>query len=69
MFTVLMNRRTGIWHPRHTDELVATFLSVAVSQIQAISPKRAATLVLRQFEVDFSDVLERRLRGIRLNRR
>lgn len=31
----------------YRDELVATFLSVAVSQIQSISPERAAALGLR----------------------
>jgi IS5 family transposase len=46
----------------YRDELVATFLSVAVSQIQSISPERAAALVLRQFEGDSFDALERRLR-------
>jgi hypothetical protein len=46
----------------YRDELVATFLSVAVSQIQSISPDRAAALVLRQFEGDSFDALERRLR-------
>ncbi|MFC7059991.1 transposase [Halovenus salina] len=45
----------------YRDELVATFLSVAVSQIQSISPERAAALVLRQFEGDSFDALERRL--------
>jgi len=46
----------------YRDELVATFLSVAVSQIQSIPPERAAALVLRQFEGDSFDALERRLR-------
>ncbi len=46
----------------YRDELVATFLSVAVSQIQSITPERAAALVLRQFEGDSFDALERRLR-------
>ena len=46
----------------YRDELLATFLSVAVSQIQSISPERAAALVLRQFEGDSFDALERRLR-------
>jgi len=46
----------------YRDELVGTFLSVAVSQIQSISPERAAALVLRQFEGDSFDALERRLR-------
>jgi len=46
----------------YRDELVATFLSVAISQIQSISPERAAALVLRQFEGDSFDALERRLR-------
>lgn len=45
----------------YRDELVATFLSVAVSQIQSIAPERAAALVLRQFEGDSFDALERRL--------
>ena len=44
------------------DELVTAFLSVAVSQIQSIRPERTAALVLRQFEGDSFDVLERRLR-------
>ena len=46
----------------YRDELIATFLSVAVSQIQSISAERAAALVLRQFEGDSFDALERRLR-------
>jgi hypothetical protein len=46
----------------YREELVATFLSVAVSQIQSITPERAAALVLRQFEGDSFDALERRLR-------
>ena len=46
----------------YRDELVATFLSVAMSQIQSIQPERAAALVLRQFEGDSFDALERRLR-------
>jgi len=46
----------------YRDELIAPFLSVAVSQIQSIPPKRAAALVLRQFEGDSFDALERRLR-------
>ena len=46
----------------YRDELVATFLSVAISQIQSIPPERAAALVLRQFEGDSFDALERRLR-------
>jgi IS5 family transposase len=46
----------------YRDELIATFLSVAVSQIQSIPPERAAALVLRQFEGDSFDALERRLR-------
>ena len=46
----------------YRDELVATFLSVAISQIQSIQPERAAALVLRQFEGDSFDALERRLR-------
>jgi hypothetical protein len=46
----------------YRDELVATFLSVAVSELQSISPERAAALVLRQFEGDSFDALERRLR-------
>jgi len=46
----------------YRDELLATFLSVAVSQIQSIPPERAAALVLRQFEGDSFDALERRLR-------
>lgn len=46
----------------YRDELVATFLSVAVSQIHSIAPERAAALVLRQFEGDSFDALERRLR-------
>lgn len=46
----------------YRDELIATFLSVAVSQIQSITPERAAALVLRQFEGDSFDALERRLR-------
>ena len=46
----------------YRDELLATFLSVAVSQIQSISPERAAALVLRQFEGDSFDALERRIR-------
>jgi len=45
----------------YRDELVATFLSVAMSQIQSIQPERAAALVLRQFEGDSFDALERRL--------
>ena len=45
----------------YRDELVATFLSVAVSELQSISPERAAALVLRQFEGDSFDALERRL--------
>jgi len=45
----------------YRDELVATFFSVAVSQIQSISPERAAALVLRQFEGDSFDALEQRL--------
>jgi len=45
----------------YRDELVATFLSVAVSQIQSISAERAAALVLRQFEGDSFEALERRL--------
>jgi len=44
------------------DELVATFLLAATSQIQSIQPERAATLVLQQFEGDSFDALERRLR-------
>ncbi|MDL0129248.1 transposase (plasmid) [Halobacterium sp. MBLA0001] len=46
----------------YRDELLATFLSVAVSEIQSIPPERAAALVLRQFEGDSFDALERRLR-------
>ncbi|MFC7074388.1 transposase [Halovenus rubra] len=46
----------------YRDELLATFLSVAVSQIQSISPERASALVLRQFEGDSFDALERRIR-------
>ena len=46
----------------YRDELVATFLSVAMSEVQSISPERAAALVLRQFEGDSFDALERRLR-------
>jgi hypothetical protein len=46
----------------YRDELVATFLSVAISEIQSISPERAAALQLRQFEGDSFDALERRLR-------
>jgi hypothetical protein len=46
----------------YRDELVATFLSVAISEIQSIPPERAAALVLRQFEGDSFDALERRLR-------
>jgi len=46
----------------YRDELIATFLSVAVSQVQSISHERAAALVLRQFEGDSFDALERRLR-------
>ena len=46
----------------YRDELIATFLSVAVSQTQSITPERAAALVLRQFEGDSSDALKRRLR-------
>ncbi len=46
----------------YRDELIATFLSVAVSQIQSFPPERAAALVLRQFEGDSFDALERRLR-------
>jgi hypothetical protein len=46
----------------YRDELVATFLSVAIAEIQSISPERAAALVLRQFEGDSFDALERRLR-------
>ncbi|WP_310675230.1 transposase [Natronomonas sp.] len=46
----------------YRDELVSTFLSVAVSQIQSIPPERAAALVLRQFEGNSFDTLERRLR-------
>ncbi|WP_049897226.1 transposase [Natrinema pellirubrum] len=46
----------------YRDELLATFLSVAVSKIQSIPPERAAALVLRQFEGDSFDALERRLR-------
>jgi hypothetical protein len=46
----------------YRDELIATFLSVAMSQIQSIPPERAAALVLRQFEGDSFDALERRLR-------
>src|SRR6056297_2794257 len=46
----------------YRDELIATFLSVAISQVQSISPERAAALVLRQFEGDSFDALERRLR-------
>ncbi|WP_256419619.1 transposase [Halorubrum laminariae] len=45
----------------YRDELVATFLSVAVSELQSIAPERAAALVLRQFEGDSFDALERRL--------
>ena len=41
----------------YRDELIATFLSVAVSQIQSITPERAAALVLRQFEGDSFDAL------------
>jgi len=39
----------------YRDELLATFLSVAVSEIQSIPPERAAALVLRQFEGDSFD--------------
>lgn len=46
----------------YRDELLATFLSVAVSDIQSIPPERAAALVLRQFEGDSFDALERRIR-------
>jgi hypothetical protein len=46
----------------YRDELVATFLSVAVAEIQSIAPERAAALVLRQFEGDSFNALERRLR-------
>jgi len=46
----------------YRDELIATFLSVAVSQLQSIPPERAAALVLRQFEGDSFDALEHRLR-------
>jgi len=42
----------------YRDELVATFLSVAVSQIQSIPSERAAALVLRQFEGDSFDELQ-----------
>jgi hypothetical protein len=43
----------------YRDELLATFLSVAVSEIQSIPAERAAALVLRQFEGDSFDALER----------
>jgi len=46
----------------YRDELIATFLSVAVSEIQSIPAERAAALVLRQFEGDSFDALEQRLR-------
>ena len=46
----------------YRDELLATFLSVAVSDIQSIPPERAAALVLRQFEGDSFEALERRIR-------
>ena len=46
----------------YRDELLAVFLSVAVSELQSISPERAAALVLRQFEGDSFDALERRVR-------
>jgi IS5 family transposase len=46
----------------YRDELIATFLSVAAAEIQSIEPERAAALVLRQFEGDSFDALERRLR-------
>ena len=46
----------------YRDELIATFLSVAVSQVQSIPPERAGALVLRQFEGDSFDALERRIR-------
>jgi len=42
--------------------LLATFLSIAISEIQSIPPERAAALVLRQFEGDSFDALERRIR-------
>jgi len=47
----------------YRDELVSVFFSVAVSQIQSITPEQAAALVLWQFEGDSIDALERRLRG------
>ena len=46
----------------YRDELVATFLSVAVSQSQSNSPGRAAALVLGQFEGDPFDALGRQFR-------
>ena len=46
----------------YRDELLAVFLSVAVSKLQSVSPERAAALVLRQFEGDSFDALERRIR-------
>lgn len=45
----------------YRDELLAVFLSVAVSDLQSIQPERAAALVLRQFEGDSFAALERRL--------
>jgi len=45
----------------YRDELLATFLSIAVPELQSIPPERAAALVLRQFEGDSFEALERRV--------
>lgn len=43
----------------YRDELITVFLSVAVSELQSIPPDRPATLVLRQFEGDSFEAIER----------